>query len=231
LDHAEIISKNTFPEEPLDPRDRKLIQVIYGEGAKGIGFNRLVEKTRDFASRSTVAMTIERLVRLGYLEKRAGRRPGKVKPVRLTYRCYTFMTTIENLKVVAGGLESKLKSMDEKKSLEKEELKKWWREFRERYNSFFGMVGSMAMFYGTAAAGDLFLPLVVEDYTDLSSKFMSVCRERPELLKALRNIMDEQATSKGIELEKVRREAREKLLSPAVYRFRDWDDGVDLKSG
>ena len=231
MDHAEAISKNAFPEEPLDSKDRRLIQVICVEGAKGIGFNRLVEKTRDFASRSTVATRIERLVRLGYLEKGGSGGPGRVKPVRLTYKCYTFMMTVESLKVIAAGLESKLQSMRGQRSLEERELKRWWGEFRERYNTFFGMIGSMAIFYGTAAAGDLFLPLVVEDYKNLSVKFMNLCRERPELLKALRSVLDEQAARKGIDLEKLRREARDKLLSPAVYRFRDWDDGVDLKSG
>jgi hypothetical protein len=169
-------------------------------------------------------MRIERLVRLGYLEKSARGGSGKVKPVRLTYKCYTLMMTAEKMKATGAGLKSRLESLQKRKSLEESELKEWWGEFRERYNAFFGMVGSMAMFYGNAAARDLFLPLVVEDYKNLSAKFMNLCRKRPELLKALRSIIDERAASKGIDLDKVRTEARDKLES-AMYRFRDWEDG------
>ena len=49
-----------------------MIQTICKEGAKGIDFNKLIERARTFASRSTVAVRIERLVRLGYLEKSGG---------------------------------------------------------------------------------------------------------------------------------------------------------------
>ena len=66
---SDILAKNTFPDEPLDSKDRRLIQTIYGEGARGIGFNALVERTREFASRSTVALRVQRLVRLGSLRE------------------------------------------------------------------------------------------------------------------------------------------------------------------
>ena len=72
MDQTETVGRITFPEEPLDSRDRKLIQTIRGEEGKGIGFNKLVDRTRPFASRGTVAVRIERLVRLGYLERIGG---------------------------------------------------------------------------------------------------------------------------------------------------------------
>jgi hypothetical protein len=156
LDYAAIISQSAFPEEPLDSRDRKLIQAINGAGMKGIGFNKLVVVTRGFASRSTVAVRIERLVRLGYLERSGGSiGSGKEKPVRLTFRCFSFMLSVEKSKEIATKLRSELKSMQKGESLGEGELKKWYDEFRERYITLFGMVGTMAVFYGTSAAGDL----------------------------------------------------------------------------
>jgi DNA-binding Lrp family transcriptional regulator len=220
-----MISRSAFPEEPLDSRDRKLIQTIYGEGAKGIGFNKLVGRTRGFASRSTVAVRMERLVRLGYLERREkSERPGKEKPVRLTFRCFSFMLTVEKSKEIAAKLRSELQSMQKGKSPGEGELRRWYDEFRERYNTLFGMVGTMAVFYGTSAAGDLFLPLIVEDYKTLSAEFMTLFRERPELLESLRGIIEDQAASRGIDLEELRKKTRDELLGPAVYRFRGWGE-------
>lgn len=226
MDYEKMISQSAFPEEPLDSRDRKLIQALCGEGEKGIGFNKLVGMTRGFASRSTVAVRIERLVRLGYLERSArdaGR--GKERPVRLTFRCFSFMLTIEKSREIAAGLRAELRSMQGAKDLgEGEGLKRWYHEFRERYSTLFGMVGTMAVFYGTSAAGDLFLPLVVEDYKTLSVEFMSLVREKPELLKSLRGIIEGEAASQGVDLQEIRKKTRDELLGPAVYRFREWGE-------
>jgi hypothetical protein len=108
-------------------------------------------------------------------------------------------------------------------TLGEEELRRWWSEFRERYNSLFGEVGSIAIFYGTSAAGDLFLPLIVEDYKMLSMEFMRLVRNRPTLLKSLREIIDDQAASRGMDLEDIRKKTRDEILDPAIYRFREWE--------
>jgi DNA-binding Lrp family transcriptional regulator len=225
LDYAKMLSQSAFPEEPLDSRDSKLIQAIYGEGEKGIGFNKLVGRTRGFASRSTVAVRVERLVRLGYLERGAGNTgSGRERPVRLTFRCFSFMLSVEKSRGIAAKLRSELQSMQGAKDLGGGRLERWYDEFRERYNTLFGMVGTMAVFYGTSAAGDLFLPLVVDDYKALSAEFMSQFRERPELLKSLRGIIEGEAASRGADLEEIRKKTRDELLGPAVYRFREWGE-------
>jgi DNA-binding Lrp family transcriptional regulator len=225
-----MLGKSNFPDEPLDSRDRKLIQAIFEEGAPGIGFNKLVEKMDGSASRSTVAVRMRRLVKLGYLERKREKAPGREKPVRVTFKCYTLMTVVSKTRDVAAKLRSQMQSMRKSGGVGEGDSRRWWAEFRERYNGFFGMVGSMAVFYGTAAAGDLFLPFIVEDYKSLSSEFMDMVRERPELLKSIRSIIDERAASEGVDLEAVRRKARDEVLNSAVYRFRTWEDAVDLRS-
>jgi len=215
LDYAEIISQSAFPEEPLDLRDRKLIQTIYGEGAKRIGFNKLVGRTRTFASRSTVAVRMERLVRLGYLERGGGSNGrGKERPVRLTFRCFSLMLSVEKSKEIAAKLRSELQSMQKGKSLGEGELKKWYDGFRERYNGLFGMVGTMAIFYGTSAAGDLFLPLIVEDYKSLSAEFMRLLRSRPEFSGSIHEIIGQRLKSEGTSFEEIMKETRN--------RFAEW---------
>jgi hypothetical protein len=197
---------------------------------KGIGFNRLVGRSKAFASSSTVAVRVERLVRLGYLERRGSNAPGKEKPVRLTFKCFSLMLGVERSKEIASKLRLDINSMSEAKDLNEEDLRRWNQEFRERYNTLFGMVGTMAVFYGTSAAGDLFLPLIVDDYKTLSLEFMRLVRERPELLKSLRRILEEDAAAGGIDLERARKETREKVLESAIYRFREWGE-VGAESG
>ncbi len=155
MSFAAMLAKSGFPDEPLDSRDRKLVQVIYQGGAKGIGFNELVERARGFASRSTVAVRMHRLVKLGYLERNGGRGLRKEKPVRVTFKCYTLMMSIDKTKEVTAKLHSQMQSMRESGSIGEEEAKRWWAEFRERYNTFFGMVGTIAVFYGHLGSGGL----------------------------------------------------------------------------
>jgi hypothetical protein len=148
--------------------------------------------------------------------------PGKEKPVRLTFKCYSFMLSVEKSKEIAARLHSEILSMHEAKNLGEGELKRWYSELRERYDTLFGMVGTMAIFYGTSAAGDLFLPLIVEDYKMLSAEFMNLLRGSPALLKSLKDIIEDQAVSRGVDLEEIRK-MRDELLNPAVYRFREWE--------
>lgn len=223
---SEVLERNVFPDAPLDSKDRSLIQTVYREGEKGIGFNGLVEKARGFASKSTVALRVKRLVRLGYLERNPGTARGKQKPVRVTFKCYTMMISIDKTGEIATRLRSQIRAMEGAKVLDEAEVKRYWRELRERYNTFFGMVGTMAVFYGTSAAGDLFLPLIVDEYKRVSSEFMEMLRARPELVGSIRKIVDEQAAARGIDLEEVRRNAREEVLGSALYRFRSWDDAA-----
>jgi hypothetical protein len=49
-------------------------------------------------------------------------------------------------------------------------------------------------------------------------------RERPALLNSLKEIIGDEKASKGIDLDAVRKETRDQLLNPALYRFRDWGE-------
>ena len=68
------------------------------------------------------------------------------------------MLSIYKAKEIASKLHSELQGMQSAETLGEDELGRWWVGFRERYNSLFGMVGSMARLQWTSVAGDLFLP-------------------------------------------------------------------------
>jgi DNA-binding Lrp family transcriptional regulator len=221
-----VMEKNHFPDEPLDAKDRGIIQAVYGHGPDGVGFNALVEEVRPFASRGTVALRVERLVRLGYLERTPRERPGKVTPIRLSTKCFTLMFTLEKTRGQVAKLLSSLEGISSEitaakgknASQHEAELRRWYEEFRTKLNSFFSMTGSIAVFYSTSAAGDLFLPFIVDDYKFIFQKLLTVLQGNREFRGLARKLMSERAESEGTDLEEIRDEVRRQLRNYSTSR-------------
>jgi hypothetical protein len=188
-----------------------LIQALYCFKWEGIGFNQLVRASKSFASRSTIALRIERLVRLGYLERLPVTGSGRIKPIRLTFKCYAFMYVIE---MVRGKIEELKNSLganfsEIEKGGKEKNLDAWYDEMRKRWNALFGIVGWMAMFYGPTPSGDLFLPMVVEGFTQLTSEYLRALRIKPVIYEKISRRLTERLTVSGMDLNKLREEMRE----------------------
>lgn len=56
LQFSDMIKGNAFPNEPLDEKDRKIIEAAYKYAHVGVGFNKFVQEVKLFASRSTVPL-------------------------------------------------------------------------------------------------------------------------------------------------------------------------------
>jgi DNA-binding Lrp family transcriptional regulator len=215
-----VLDGNTFPDEPLDSKDREIIMTLYKRGAKGAGFNELVRLARPYASRSTVALRTKRLVKLGYLERLRGSTSGRQKPVRLSFRCYALVHTLQKVRSKAADLRSSLQSMAKGTETEERgdashnarEFKQWYDGFRDGFNGLFGMAGSLAVLYGTSAAGDLFLPLVVDDYKALFSEFASLLRMRQDIMRLIQGTVDLRLGRQGTSLRGVFDEVKSVLL-------------------
>ncbi len=196
-----------FAEEPLDEKDRQIMIVLKEAGIDGLGFNALVKRLQPEVSRSTVAVRVEKLLRLGYLEKRQSWRSGKSKPIYLSKRTQQIFAIIDKSRELSNDLIQKLDELDE---LDQRTFEKWFDEFRERYNSLFGMTAVVAVFYGASAAGDIFLPFLLDDYRNLSNKFAELIKDKPEVLKALRRWLYSRLKTHGINfaelMEKTERE-------------------------
>ncbi|MGC8558530.1 MAG: hypothetical protein ACP5NC_06020 [Nitrososphaeria archaeon] len=173
-----------FAGEPLDEKDRQIMIVLKGSGAKGLGFNALVKKLEPEVSRSTVAVRVEKLLRLGYLEKKQNERAGKLNPIYLSKRTQQIFAIIDKSRELSNDLIQKLDEFDE---LDLKAFENWFNEFREKYNALFGMTAVVAVFYGASAAGDIFLPFLLNDYRNLFNKFTKIIKDKPEVLKAFRS--------------------------------------------
>jgi DNA-binding Lrp family transcriptional regulator len=101
---SDLLKRNTFPSEPLDEIDRKIIEASYKHGREGVGFNRFVDELKPSVSRSTVAFRVERLCKLGYLERISNSLPGNMKPVRVSFKCFSLLSMLDQLRSKAAKL-------------------------------------------------------------------------------------------------------------------------------
>jgi DNA-binding Lrp family transcriptional regulator len=179
----------TFPDEPLDEKDRQILMTLRDAGTEGLGFNALVEKLQPTVSRSTVAVRIEKLLRLGYLDKKHDDRSGRSRPICLSHKTQSMFVFIDKSKELSKYLFQRLEDL-KISNFDLEGLEDWFNEFREKYNAIFGMTAVVAVLYGVSAAGDLFLPLLMDDYKALFTKLAEIIKEKPNTLKAIRGLID-----------------------------------------
>jgi DNA-binding Lrp family transcriptional regulator len=200
----------TIPEESLDEKDRQILIELKDAGAKGLGFNALVEKLQPRVSRSTVAVRIEKLLRLGYLNKKQDNRTGRARPIYLSPRTKSVFIFIDKSREMSQYL---LRRLDDLKisNLDLKALENWFNEFRDRYNAIFGMTAVVAVLYGVSSAGDLFLPLLIDDYKALFNKLADIMRDKPNALKALRSLIDWRLADNGTSLEELKMKMKKEL--------------------
>ncbi len=197
-----------FPDESLDEKDRKIMIVLKEAGINGLGFNALVKKLQPEVSRSTVAVRVEKLLRLGYLEKKQNWRSGKLKPIYLSKRTQQIFAIIDKSREMSSDIIQKLDELDE---LDQEVFENWINEFREKFNGLFGMAAMIAVFYGTSAAGDIYLPFLINDYRNLLNKFTKTMRDKPELFKAFRRWLFTKLKTHSINFEELMEKMKKEL--------------------
>jgi len=186
-------AKSFFFSEPLDLRDRKILELVCTYGKEGQSFNKLVEEARHFASRSTFALRIERLQRLNYVEKLPDKERKQVKRIRGTLQARMLMWLVRRMREEAAEIEKliteKQEELSKHKELSHEDIKTFGELLRknviERINGVFGSVAAVAITYGETAAGDIFLPSVIESFRNMVFKLASIIKKNPELAKTI----------------------------------------------
>jgi DNA-binding HxlR family transcriptional regulator len=214
-----VIGTLAFPDEHLDSKDRGLLIILYECGPKGMGFNRLVKKASPLASRSTVALRVRRLTRLGYVERIPSQKGDRTRPVRISFRCHSLMSAVTKLREKTEELSTDLIRLDSALKSQKrgglkaktEAFRGWHDAYRAKFNGLFGMAGSVAVMFGTTAAGDLFLPLIVDDYKRLWSQFVGIVRDSIGLAPSLRSIVGDELRAEGTSLEDIKQKVRKEM--------------------
>lgn len=213
----DLLKGSTFPNEPLDEKDRKIIESAYKHGHEGVGFNKFVQELKPFASRSTIAFRVERLCKLGYLERISKSSPKDVRPVRVSFKCFSVLSVLEQLRKKTAELVQRIKQENLRQKEEQlgqtdvDSFRKWYQELREDWNGCFGMVGSIAVFYGESAASDLFLPLMIGSYSELASEFFSLLSSKPNRLELMQEITSVRLVSSGTSLQGIKEQVASQM--------------------
>jgi len=184
--------KSVFPPESLDTKDRQILEVICKYGRKGQSFNKLVEEVKLFVSRSTFSVRVERLQRLGYIDKSPDEKRKQVKLISgtLPFRMLMWMIrrTKDEISKIEGRLSEKEKEIAEASEIPQQEhledFRTYIREEFEKIGQAFSSVATVAVTYGESAAGDIFLPSIMENLRGVMLMLASIMKKNPELTRA-----------------------------------------------
>jgi len=177
-------------EEALDERDRKILEVLYKHGRRGQSFNKLADEVKSFVSRSTLALRLEKLRRLNYIEKLPGEKRGMVR-IRATFQTRLIMWLIERAKEevdeVVSIISKKREELLDKDELTEEDIKEFktflHKLIHEKVNDLFAFVVHAAIYFGMGVAKDLCLPSLINSFKKIFSAIESISKEFPALAK------------------------------------------------
>lgn len=184
--------KSVFPPEPLDTKDRQILEVICKYGRKGQSFNKLVEEVKPFVSRSTFSTRVERLQRLSYIDKSPDEERKQVKLISgtLQFRILMWMIgrTKDEISKIGGRLSEKEKEIAQTSDMLQpehiEDFRTYVREELEKIGQTFSSVATVAVAYGESAAGDIFLPSLMESLREVMLRLASIVKINPDLTVA-----------------------------------------------
>ncbi|MDG7009109.1 MAG: hypothetical protein JRN06_12940 [Nitrososphaerota archaeon] len=174
----------------LDSVDRQILDAICKHGREGQSFNKLVVEVEPMASRSTFALRAKRLEKLKYVERFPDGKNKQMRRIRGSPTMLLLTRIASGMKSQCGELESAMRERTESiramRVLSSEEINKQV-EFIEqadaRVKGIFSLVGVYAVNLGETAAGDLILPMVVEDFRKLNSALASLLTSNPKLMR------------------------------------------------
>jgi hypothetical protein len=140
-------------------------------------------------------------------------------------KCFSLMlalgstrSQIARLMRSLDGITSEIAGGRRNASAHEAKIRRWYKEFRVRLNGSFGMTGSIAVIYGTAAAGDIFLPFIVQDYKLAFHKLLTVLQSNPRFRGLAQKLTNEGAGLEGMDLKGIRDRVRRQLTNYGVSR-------------
>jgi hypothetical protein len=149
---------------------------------------------KPYLSRSTFALRAKKLERLGYLEKIPDEKGSQAKLIRGTPMTLLFMRLVTQIKKQCDELSQ---SMNSKKILleamsgresNDAELRKVSAAIiqdGEKMKGLFSLIASYAINLGESVAGDLLLPMLIDDFRKLNSELLSLLNVDKRILNLL----------------------------------------------
>ena len=181
-----------FGSGRLDLLDRRILEIICAHGRGGQSFNWLVTEAEPFASSSTFALRAKRLVKLNYIErfpdgknKQIVRMRGRPMMLLLTKIASTMRSQCAELEHI---IQERAESISAKKTLSEAEVStevEFANSMNDEVKGIFSLIGAYAVNIGESAAGDIILPMVMEDLRKLNSAYASLLAASPQLLHSL----------------------------------------------
>lgn len=165
-----------FGEGRFDSRDRRILEALYESGE--LKFNELAKRVKSEVSRATLVGRLEKLVRLGYLERKTVETDRRSVIITLNPLAYMLMFTVEQTRSKLRTLRAeigRLKPTD----VSEDELIEFLNETSRKLSSLYSMTTNIALFFGVAAATEVFLPMVIEEYRGLAQTLTQVLMQSP----------------------------------------------------
>lgn len=176
----------------LDSLDRQLLETICAHGREGQSFNRLVAEAKPFASRSTFALRAKRLTKLNYIERFPDGKDKQAVRIRGTPMMLLLTRIASTMKSQCAELERAIRERADavraQKATSEDMIKKqleFVNEANDKIKGVFSLIGVYAVNIGETAAGDVLLPMVVEDFRRVNSALASLLASNPRLTHAL----------------------------------------------
>jgi len=127
------------------------------------------------------------------VEKLPDKERKQVKRLRGTLQARMLMWIVGRMREEASEIEKliteKEEELSKRKELSPEDIKAFGDFLQktgvQKINGIFGSVAAVAVTYGEAAAGDIFLPSVVESFRNAVLKLASIIKKNPKLAKAI----------------------------------------------
>ncbi|MEM3647259.1 MAG: hypothetical protein QW334_03840 [Thermofilum sp.] len=190
--------------------DRQILEVICKHGRDGQSFNKLVAEAKGFASRSTFALRAKRLEKLNYIERLPDEKNKQMKRIRGKPMMLLVMRIASRMRSQCAELEQAIQrraeSLGTQKILNNDELddqKRFINQTNDKIKGVFSLIGVYAVNLGESVAGDLLLPMVIDNFKKVSSAVMSLLASNPQLMQA---VADEKLV--GIPLEELKDDFR-----------------------
>ncbi|PSN90731.1 hypothetical protein B9Q03_06100 [Candidatus Marsarchaeota G2 archaeon OSP_D] len=167
-----------FGEGRLDSKDRRILEALYESG--DLKFNELAKRVRSEVSRATLVGRLEKLVRLGYLQRKKVEADRRSVIITLNPLAYMLMFTLEQTRSRVRTLRVEIEKL-KPTEVPEDELIAFLKDASRKLSSAYSMTTNIALLFGVEAATEVFLPMLIEEYRGLAQTLTRLFTQSPNI--------------------------------------------------